>query len=139
MTSYTLEDKVREKRDGRGVNDLKPRQPFGSLPFPAVRGKFVPVGSTQIPVGCLENTFRSSCVSIGESTATRDHVNTQVGKLTSFWKHGFSNLSQGIEAFDHGIEHDDKMLPGIKVLNIPFATVFTTEFDDFDLSSKEIS
>ena len=59
-------------------------------------------------------------LSVGESAATRHHVNTQVGKLASFGKHGFSNLTQGIEAFDHGIEHDDQMLPGIKVLHITF-------------------
>ena len=52
-------------------------------------------------------------------------------KLAGFGEHGVRYLAQGIESLDHGIEHDDQMLARIKVLHIPFATVFTTEFDDF--------
>ena len=46
-------------------------------------------------------------------------------------------LAQGVEAFDHSIEHDDQMLPGIKVLHIPFTTVFTAEFENFCLVKQK--
>ena len=56
---------------------------------------------------------------------------TQMGKLAGLGEHGVRNLAQGVETLNHGIEHDDQMLPDIKVFHIPFATVFTAEFNDF--------
>ena len=107
MSPYAFEDKVGEKRYGRGINNLKPRQPFGSLPFPAVRGKFILVCGIQIPIGSLEDTLRPSCVGIGKSAATGHHANAQMRKLAGFGEHGVSYLTQGVKAFDHSIEHDD--------------------------------
>ena len=99
--------------------------------------KVVLVGGIQIPVGSLENILRPSLVGIGECAATRHHANAQMGKLAGFGEHGVCNLAQGIEAFDHSIEHNDQMLPRIKVLHIPFTTVFTAEFENFRLVKQK--
>ena len=77
------------------------------------------------------NTLRPSCVGIGECTATRHHADSQMSKLAGLGEQRVRNLSQGIEAFDYRIEHNDQMLPGIKMLHIPFTTVFTAEFENF--------
>ena len=107
------------------------------MPPSAVRGKFILICGIQIPVGSIEDTLRPSCVGIGERAATGHHANAQMRKLASFGEHGVRYLAQGVEAFDHSIEHDDQMLPGIKVLHIPFTTVFTAESENFCLVKQK--
>jgi hypothetical protein len=58
-------------------------------------------------------------------------------KLASLGEHGGRNLAQEVEALDHRIEHDDQMLPRIKVLHIPFTTVRTAEFENFCLVKQK--
>ena len=49
-------------------------------------------------------------------------------ELAGFRKHGIGYLAQAVKAFDDGIEHNDQMLPCVKVLYIPLTTGFTTDF-----------
>ena len=93
-----------------------------------------PVDGQDVPAGVIGRSEHEAVVrGIGECAATRHHANAQMGKLAGFGEHGVCNLAQGIKAFEHRIEHNDQMLPRIKVLHIPFTTVFTAEFENFRL------
>ena len=70
MPSHTLEEKVGEQRDGRGVDNLKPFHPFRRLAASAVRGKDVAVCGVQVAVDDLEYRFGASLVGIGQCAAT---------------------------------------------------------------------
>ena len=74
MAAHALEYEVGEERDRRGVDNLQPAKPFGSLAFPAVRGKLVLVGGIQVPVGLLEDAFRPSGVGVREGAAAGHHA-----------------------------------------------------------------
>jgi hypothetical protein len=54
-----------------------------------------------------------------------------MGKLSRFREHRVRDFPQRIEPFDHGIQHYQQMLPGVKVFDIPFAALFLTDLENF--------
>lgn len=86
MPAYTLEYKIGEQCDGRGVNDLKPIHPFGMLTASAVRYKLMPVTGIQIPVDGLKYTLRTTLVGIGKSAAAYLEGDTYVCQFVSVGK-----------------------------------------------------
>ena len=101
---------------------------FGGAKDYGKLAKPVTINSINFP----DSIFRAAIVKTTGVAEGETLTAAQVASVKSLCIHHKKLKSlKGIEAFDHGIEHDDQMLPGIKVLHIPFATVFTTEFDDF--------
>lgn len=133
MPSHTLEDEVGEQCDGCRIQYLQTVYPFRHLSFSAVRGKFVLIGGIQVPICKFKDTFTATGICIGERGTARHHLDTQMGQLARFRKHRVGYLTQGVETFDYGIEHDDQMLPCIEVLHITFSTVCTAETKNFRL------
>ena len=131
MAPRAFEQEVREEAYCRGVYDLQPAEPFRSLPLSAVRRKFTPIGGIQVAVCRLEDRLRPSGVRIRQRAATRHQLYSQVGQLARLRKHGVSDFPQRVESPDHGIEHDHKMLPRIKMFHIPLPSKASAYFEDF--------
>ena len=61
------------------------------------------------------------------------HAYAEVSELAGFRKHGICDFPERAEPFYNSVEHNSKMLVGIKVLYIPFSSIVTAKFQNFTL------
>ena len=85
------------------------------------------ISGVQLSVNGFEDTFVAAQVGIRECGAARHGVNAQMPQFTGFGEHGCHDFAQGVEAFDHGIEHNDKVLLSTEVLGVAFSALFLTD------------
>lgn len=119
-----FENEIGEEGYGRRIDDLQAFDPLWTTAPSAVRGKHALISGVQLSVDGFEETFVTAQVGIRECGATRHGVNAHMSQFTGFGQHRFHDLSQGVETFDHCIEHNDQVLPSIEVLDVAFSTVF---------------
>lgn len=96
-----------------------------------VQGKLAVVGLVQVPIDCLEDAFIATGVGVRERRTARHHAHAHVSQLAGFGEHGARYLAQGVEPTDHGILHNDEVLPCVEVFYVPLATVLTAEPENF--------
>ena len=85
------------------------------------------ISGIQLSVNGFEDTFVAAQVGVRECGAARHGVNAQMSQFTGFGQHRSHDFTQGVEAFDHCIEHNNQMLPSIEVLDVAFSIVFLAD------------
>ena len=62
-----------------------------------------------------------------------DQADAQVSQLPGLREHRVRNLTQEVETFDDGIQHNHQVLPRVEVFYISLTAVFTAETKNFRL------
>jgi len=127
MPPDPFEYEIGEERYVRRIDDLQAFDPLWTTAPSAVRGNHVLRSGVQLSVDGFEDTFVTAQVGIRECGATRHGVNAQMSQYTGFGQHRYHDFAQGVETFDHCIEHNDQVLPSIEVFDVAFSTVFLTD------------